>query len=441
MTVNVWKDKLDIEDAGRSMYRLIESLYPLCRSITGNGVRETLRMIRAEIPLDIHEVPTGTPVFDWHVPREWNIRGATLRDPHGRTVVDFADHNLHVVGYSVPVRRAMPLEELRPHLHTLPEHPDWIPYRTSYYHETWGFCLPHRICESLEDGEYQVHIDSVLENGSLTYGECVVPGEIEDEILVSAHVCHPSLCNDNLSGIAVAVALAGLLGRGRPRYTCRFLFIPGTIGSITWLARNRDALPRVRHGLVISCVGDPGRPTYKRSRRGTAAIDRAVETLLASRDGPGAVEDFSPYGYDERQFCSPGINLPVGLLTRTPWGRFPQYHTSADDLSFVTPGALADSLALLVDLVDLLERDRIYLNLNPYCEPQLGRRGLYDSLGGTGDVKEVRMAMLWVLNLSDGEHSLRDIAGQSGLRLGAVEGARDALVGAGLLREVGVRDG
>ncbi|MEV0228357.1 DUF4910 domain-containing protein [Nonomuraea sp. NPDC050786] len=416
---------------GDRMHALVERLYPICRSITGDGVRRTLEIVGEHLPLTVTEVPTGTEVLDWTVPKEWNIRDAYVKDPSGRRVIDFRESNLHVVGYSVPVSGTYSLEELRPRLHTLPDQPALIPYRTSYYAETWGFCLSQNALDALGEGPYEVLIDSTLEDGSLTIAEHVVPGRLPDEVVVSCHVCHPSLANDNLAGIAVAVALA--LALKEPRYTYRFLFMPGTIGAITWLARNRERVHLVAAGLTLACAGDPGSLTYKRSRRGDAEIDRAVEHVLEGR--PHRVLDFSPYGYDERQFCSPGFNLPFGGLTRTPYAGYPEYHTSGDNPGFVTPEAMEDTLDALTQVVEVLEGNRTYVNLSPYGEPQLGRRGLYGSLGGRSDTKQAQMAMLWVLNLSDGEHSLLDIARRSELPFAAVERAAHALLDAGLVRE------
>jgi len=421
--------------AGEEMYRLIEELYPICRSITGDGLRATLRRIQQEIPIAIREVPTGTPVFDWTVPREWNIRDAYVKNSAGERVVDFRRSNLHVVNYSIPVRRRMPLAELREHLHALPDRPDWIPYRTSYYKETWGFCLSQRQFDALPEGEYEVVIDSSLEDGHLSYGEYLLPGESPDEVLISCHSCHPSLCNDNLSGIAVAVSLAKELAEQPLRYSYRFLFIPGTIGAITWLSQNEDAISRIRHGLVLAGVGDAGPLSYKKSRRGTAEIDRVAAQVLLKSGHPFEIAEFSPYGYDERQYCSPGINLPVGRLSRTPHGTFPEYHTSADNLDFVRPSALAQSLATCRKIFSVLENNRTYQNQNPKCEPQLGKRGLYRAIGGQADAGAREMAMLWVLNLSDGGHSLLDIAERSGLDFDAIEFGARTLREHGLLKE------
>ena len=420
------KIELAAGEAGREMHQLIAELYPICRSITGDGLRDTLRRIGQQIPLKVYEVASGTPVFDWTVPQEWNIRDAYIKDASGKRVVDFKRSNLHVVNYSVPVQRTMSLEELKPHLFTLPDHPDWIPYRTSYYKESWGFCLSQRQLADLAAGEYEVSIDSSLQDGHLTYGECYLPGETSDEVLFSSHVCHPSLCNDNLSGVSLAVFLAKYLQSRPHRYSYRFLFAPATIGAITWLAKNERQTERIRHGLILTCVGDAGRMTYKKSRRGTAEVDRAVAHVL-KHGGDHEILEFSPWGYDERQFCSPGFNLPVGCLMRTPNGRFPEYHTSADNLEFVRPEHLEDSYRKCLGVVDILENNRVYLNQNPKCEPRLGKRGLYGGLGSKAQVERHELALLWVLNFSDGEHDLLEIAEKSGLEFSTIRQAADAL--------------
>ena len=421
---------------GREMHDFVGQMYPICRSITGNGFRQTLSLINRHIPLDIREVPTGTPVFDWIVPKEWNIRDAYVKDGAGNRVIDFQKSNLHVVSYSIPVRATMPLEDLKEHLFTLPEHPDWIPYRTSYYQETWGFCLSHNDFLKMRDDRYEVCIDSSLEPGHLTYGECFLMGEEESEILISCHACHPSLCNDNLAGIALATFLARRLADCPRRYSYRFLFIPGTIGSIAWLCLNEPAVSKIRHGLVAACTGDPGKPTYKKSRRGDAEIDRAVAHVLRHSGQDYDIVDFFPYGYDERQYGSPGFDLPVGCLMRTPHGRYPEYHTSADDLSFVRPESLADSYEKYLAVLNVLEGNRTFLNLNPKCEPQLGRRGLYRLIGGDRETGFDQMSLLWVLNLSDGSHSLLDIAERSGYEFTKIRNAASALLEKGLLSNV-----
>ena len=421
--------------SGEEMMRWIAELFPICRSITGDGVRETLKRIQQWLPLQIHEVPSGKQVFDWTVPSEWNVRDAYVKDSRGTRVIDFQENNLHVVSYSAPVHKKMPFSELRQHLHTLPDRPDWVPYRTSYYKENWGFCLRHRDLARFSDTEYEVRIDSSLEAGHLTYGEAVLPGEVENEVLISCHICHPSLANDNLSGIAVAIALARALQDAAHRYTYRFIFVPGTIGAITWLALNEAHLRRITHGLVLAGVGDSAPLTYKKSRRGNAEIDRAAqEALRHSAPGARAI-DFSPYGYDERQYCSPGVNLPVGRLSRAPHGEFPEYHTSADNLDFVGPEPLADSLAVVEEIAFILENNWVYENLSPKCEPQLGKRGLYRAIGGLPDPGRRELAMLWVLNQSDGSNGLLDIAERSGIEFRLLHEAARDLEEADLLRK------
>lgn len=433
MDIAALRKALAPRDIGQEMHGLIAHLYPLCRSITGDGLRATLRRIADDIPLALHEVPTGTAVFDWTVPKEWNIADAYVQRPGGERVIDFKASNLHVVNYSAPVRRTMALRDLKEHLFTLPGYPDWVPYRTSYYKESWGFCLSHRRLAELwgeganGDDLYEVCIESSLTDGSLTYGECYLRGESADEVLISCHACHPSLCNDNLSGVALAACLAKYLAPLRLRYSYRFLFIPATIGAISWLSLHRADIARIRHGLVLTGVGDAGGQTYKRSRRGDAEVDRAVAHALQQSGEEYDLVDFSPYGYDERQYCSPGFNLPVGCLMRTPHGRYPEYHTSADNLDFVLPASLAGSFATCLSVFDILEHNEAYVNQNPWCEPQLGRRGLYRAMGGQkgGGVDE--LAMLWVLNLSDGAHSLLDIADRSGLPFDMIKGAANVL--------------
>lgn len=421
-------------DIGRSMHRLVSDLYPICRSITGEGVRSTLRILQQKIPLDIVEVPTGTPVFDWTVPREWNIRDAYVANNKGERVVDFRNSTLHIVNYSVPVRAKMSLSDLKPHLFTLPEYPNWIPYRTSYYKETWGFCMAHKDFLRMDDGEYEVVIDSSLEAGFLTYGEYYLEGQSADEILISCHVCHPSLCNDNLSGIALASHLAQSFMNRPRRYSYRFLFVPGTIGSISWLYKNQASLTHIKHGLVLVDVGDAGRFTYKKSRRGNAEIDRAVINILKHSSKEFDVRDFDPYGHDERQYCSPGVNLAVGCFSRSPHGEFPEYHTSADNIDFVQPEQLGESFEQCYAVLELLEHNKKFLNLNPMCEPQLGKRGLYGVMGGAKDGGIAELPILWVLNLSDGEHSLLDISERSGLSFTVIKNAANALVQGGLLK-------
>jgi aminopeptidase-like protein len=423
---------LGLEQLGDEMYRLATRLYPICRSITGNGVRETLRILREIVPLDIVEVPSGTAVLDWAVPPEWNIRAAWIANDRGERIVDMQRSNLHVVSYSTPVRARMSLAELRPHLHTLPGQPDLIPYRTSYYQEAWGFCLSQRQLDALPEGEYEVCVDSTLGAGHLTYGEVVLPGETEDEVLLSAHVCHPSLADDNLSSMVVAAFVARQFATIPRRFTLRFLFAPGTIGAITWLARNGEVATRLRHGLTLACLGN-GRPfTYKRTVAGDREIDRVVVSALGSSGQAHTSIDYVPYGYDERQYNAPGFRLPVGSLMRGRHGAFAEYHTSADDLAFISARSLAESMSVMLSVLELLNANRRYRNLAPYGEPQLGRRGLYHALGG-GEMPDLEHAMLWVLSLSDGEHALLDIAERADLPFATIQSAAELLVSHQLL--------
>ena len=425
---------LDLDVLSQEMYQIISKLYPLCRSITGNGVRHTLNIIQEHIPLTVHEIPSGTQVFDWIVPKEWNIRDAYIKNSKDEKIIDFQQLNLHVVNYSIPIQNVLSLKELKEHLFTLPDHPDWIPYRTSYYTENWGFCLSHKQFLELQDGEYEVCIDASLADGHLTYGEYYLPGEQSDEILLSCHICHPSLCNDNLSGIALVTFLAKYLSSLTLRYSYRFLFIPGAIGSITWLCINESRVSHIKHGFTVAGVGNAGNVTYKKSRRGDAEIDKAFSHVLKHCGSNFALLDFSPYGYDERQFCSPAFNLPIGCVMRTPHGQYPEYHTSADNLGFVQPQSLADSFAQCLAVLHVLENNRAYLNQNPKCEPQLGRRGLYKRMGGHTNAQVNELAMLWVLNFSDGSHTLLDIAERAGLEFGIMHKAADALLLHGLLQ-------
>src|SRR5579883_551758 len=368
-------------DLGSAMLRFIEELYPICRSITGDGLRQSLGIVAREIPLELREVPTGTKLFDWTVPREWNVRGAYIETLKGERIVDFAECNLHLLQYSTPVDRVVPREELLAHIHTLRETPDWVPYRTSYYSENWGFCLTQRQADRLTDAAYRVVIDTTLADGHLTYGELAIPGTSTEEFLFSIHSCHPSLANDNLSGMAVATRLARRLMEGPRRLTYRFLFIPGTIGSLAWLAANEAQVPLVKHGLVLSCLGDGAPLTYKQSRRGNAAIDRIAAHVLGASGDPYRILPFVPYGYDERQYCSPGFDMPVGCFMRSPNGTFPEYHTSADNLDFIRRESLVDSLEKLWRIVQVIEGDGVYQSRNPKGEPQLGKRGLYRPIG------------------------------------------------------------
>jgi aminopeptidase-like protein len=421
--------------AGPRLHALLTELFPICRSITGDGVRQTLDVLARELPLELHEVPSGSRVLDWDVPPEWNIRAAWIDGPAGERVLDFGDSNLHVVSYSTPVRERMTLEELRPHLHSLPDRPDWIPYRTTYYETGWGFCLQHHRLQGLPDGEYEVCIDSALEPGSLTYGEVVLPGSTDEEVLISAHVCHPSLANDNLSGVVVAAEVASSLQPVAHRYTYRFVFAPGTIGAITWLAGNLERLDRIRGGLVVTGVGNAGGITYKRSRRGDAEIDRAAALVLRDSAQPHEIRGFTPLGYDERQYCSPGFDLPVGCVMRTPWGEYPEYHTSADDPGLVAPEQLASAATTILDVLAALEANERPVGTRPCGEPQLSRHGVLEP-DDDGTVIPAAVYQ-WILNYADGEHDLLRIAELSALPFELVRRGAARLRSAGLLRTNG----
>jgi aminopeptidase-like protein len=414
-----WSALPEPSTVGEELVELMRELFPLPRSLTGSGVRDTLAVLARDVPLEIVETPSGTPIFDWTVPREWNLRAAWVEGPNGNRVLDAADSPLHVLGYSTPLDTVVPLDELRSHVFTHAEDPEVVPYRTSYWQEQWGICMSRRQLESLEEGDYRVVIDTSLEKGSLTSGEVTLAGADEAEFLLSTYVCHPALANDNLSGIVLLWALARAIAEQRLRYTYRFLWSPGTLGPLCWLARNRERLHRVHHGLVVSCVGDPGPLRYKRSRREDAPIDRAAAYVLG-REPNSIVTDWQPSGGDERQYCSPGFNLPVGTLSRTPHGLFPQYHSSADDLTLLTPAALAGSFRTALAIIDVVETNATYRNRSPYGEPQLGRRGLYQSVP---DGTNPEAAYLWLLNLSDGENDLLAIAERSGLTFEAVRDA------------------
>jgi len=435
MKIAELKNQIISDSLGDKMYDLMQKLYPVTRSITGNGVRETLKILSAINPIQIHEVPSGTKVFDWDIPPEWNIEDGWIKNSRGEKILDFKESNLHILNYSIPVRKKVSLKDLKEHLFTLKEYPGWIPYRTSYHSPNWGFCMAYNQFKELEEEEYEVFVDSTLEPGYLTYGEYFIKGKTDNEVLISCHICHPSLADDNLSGIAVSSYLASLLRQRNLNYSYRFLFIPGTIGSITWLSRNEDITKRIKHGLVLTLLGDNEKFHYKRSRREDAEIDRIAEYVLEHSGEEYDIMDFYPYGYDERQYCSPGFNLPVGRLSRAVHGEFPQYHTSADNLDFVYPDKLAGSLSLIMDIIHLIESNKIYINLNPKCEPQLGKRGLFKKIGGQSETKDYQMALLWVLNMSDGDHSLLDIAIKSKISFGMIKKAADSLIKTNLLKE------
>jgi aminopeptidase-like protein len=417
---------------GDSLYALAARLFPIARSLTGPGVRRSLAILREHVPLSLHEVPSGTRAFDWTVPPEWHVREAYITAPDGSRLADYARCNLHLAGYSDPVRATLSRAELAAHVITAPDTPRAIPYRTLYYTPGWAFCLSHAAWQAAPEGSYQVVIDAERKAGSLSYGELFIPGESDDEVLLSTHVCHPSMANDNCSGMALLAHLGAWLMSVPRRFSFRLLFVPGTIGAIVWLARNPAAAQRVRAGLVLAGLGDAGGPVYKCSRRGDAPIDRAMRHVLRHGAPQAQIVPFSPYGYDERQFGSPGFDLPVGLFQRSPYGAYPEYHTSADDMGFIAPRHLALSFAMVRQAIEVLEQDGQWLNLHPYGEPQLGWRGLY-APSDTPEGRARNMALLWVLNLSDGRHSLLDIAERADLAFARIAEAARLLAAHGLL--------
>jgi aminopeptidase-like protein len=422
---------------GTAMHELAAELFPITRSLAGPGYRATLDRLEDVCgPIERHRVATGEQLFDWDAPREWIVREAWIKGPDGEVVCSLAEHNLHLVSHSVGVHARMSLEELSAHLHSLPEQPDAIPYRTSYYREDWGFCLQHRRREALVAGEYEVLVDAELVDGFLELGEVTVPGEGDAEVLFSTYCCHPSMANNELSGPVLAAHLAALLqARERPlRHTYRFVFLPETIGAIGYLARFGERLrERLVAGWVLTCVGDPGAFTYKRSRRGDALPDRVTEHVLADAGVPHAILDFFPTGSDERQFCSPGFDLPVGSLMRSMYTTYPEYHTSLDDLSFVTPEGLGGSLDMYRAIVAALEANETLAATHPYGEPQLGKRGLYPSMGGPRSVEQAVADMMWLLNLCDGTSDLLAVAERAGRPLAELAPIAARLVEGGLL--------
>jgi len=443
MTINISNLQKSSEEIKEEMFSLMQELFPICRSITGNGVRKTLERIKKDIPLSKFEIPTGTQVFDWTIPKEWNIVDAYVSDLSGKKIIDFQKSNLHVVNYSIPIKKQISLNELKKHIFSNPEKPDYIPYVTSYYNETWGFCLEHSELIKMKDKKYDVIIESKLENGFLTYGEFFIKGESENEILISTYICHPSMCNDNLSGVVVATALAKYLKNLKLKYSIRFLFIPETIGAISWLYLNQNKIKNIKHGLVLTCLGDSGHFTYKKSRKGDAEIDETVVKILKESKKKFEVVEFFPWGSDERQFCSPGFNLPVGSLIRTMYDKFPEYHTSGDNLDFMNKNSLKESFEKYFLIISELEKNfgikKIHVNekkekirsdkesyflaTNPKCEPQLGKYNVYKNFGGQYEEskKELKNAIFWILNYSDGIHSLEDIARKSKLDLDLIK--------------------
>ena len=419
--------------SGDDMHAFAASLFPICRSLTGDGVRETLRRITERLPeLAVREVPSGTQAFDWTIPNEWNIRGAYIEDSSGRRIVDFANNNLHVVGYSTAIDTTMSLDELQDHLHSLPDQPDVIPYVTSYYKESWGFCLPHKLRQNLRPGRYRVVIDADLKPGHLTYGEAVIPGSSSDEILLSTYVCHPSMANNELSGPVIATHLAQWLRREQRKYTYRILFVPETIGTLVYLSKNLEALKdNVRAGFVLTCCGDDGPFSYMPSRTGVTYADKVALRVLSNYTTNFIRYSFGQRGSDERQYCSPLVDLPVCSIMRSKYHEYPQYHTSSDDLSFVTSSGLRKTLEFYVALISEIEANDLPRAVF-HGEPQLGKRGLYPTTGGQINQASIG-ALIDLLAFSDGTNDLTEISSITDHPIDVLDAALKVLVNHGLL--------
>jgi len=419
---------------GDEMYSLMERLFPICRSLTGNGNRKTLNILKEYIPIDIKEEPSGKKVFDWEIPNEWNIKDAYVKDNNGVKVIDFKKNNLHLVGYSEPFEGEMNLKELNDHLFSLPDQPDLIPYVTSYYEKRWGFCLSDNQRKNLKEGIYEVKIDSTLEPGHLTYGELIINGKSDEEIFFSTYICHPSMANNELSGPVVTTFLADYILKSieKPYYTYRFIFIPETIGSIVYISKHfKQLTKKVRAGYVITCIGDPGPFSYLKTRKEDQLVDRvSIHTLRHSKK-KYKVYDFLARGSDERQYNAPGIDMPIGSLMRSKYGEYAEYHTSADNLNFVKPFSLLDSLNMYKSLINVFENNHIY-KTTVLCEPQLGKRGLYPNIS-TKKTNEQVIDMMNIIAYCDGEKDLLWIAEKIDKPISSLSIIVDKLIDEGLL--------
>lgn len=417
---------------GKQMYEFLSDLFPICRSITGDGVRQTLRAVQKHIPIEIREVPTGTQAFDWTVPREWNIKDAYVMDESGNKVVDFRKNNLHVLGYSIPVNKVVSYAELQEHLYSLPEQPDAIPYVTSYYQERWGFCIAHSDRIKLKRCNYKVFIDSELKDGYLTYGELVVPGKSQKEVFLSTYICHPSMANDNLSGPTVATFLAKWVMSTDRRYTYRIAYIPETIGSIVYLSKNLDRMKKnVIAGFNLTCMGDDRQYSYLATRMGNLYVDRVALNVLRHKHPNFVKYSFLDRGSDERQYDAPGVDLPVCSVMRSKYGTYPEYHTSLDNLSLVSPEGLYGAYDVIKECIFLIENDHIY-KIKCLCEPQLGRRGLYPTLSAKNSASTVRNMMNFIA-YADGKNDLIDISDKIGVPIWELYAIIDQLKSADLL--------
>lgn len=423
------------KDVSSEMHAFLTELFPICRSITGDGVRQTLQAIKRHIPLQLHEIPTGTQAFDWTVPKEWRIRDAFIEDEMSHRIVDFKRNNLHVVGYSVPVNRWLSLSELQEHLYSLESQPDAIPYVTSYYEEGWGFCMAHKERVRLKDGRYRAYIDSELKDGHLTYGECIIQGNSQKEVFLSTYVCHPSLANNELSGPVVLTFLAKWIATTPRNYTYRIVFVPETIGSLVYLSRNLESLKKnVEVGFNVSCVGDERGYSYVASRYGNTVADRIADNVLRFRHTDFTRYSFLDRGSDERQYCSPGVDLPVVALCRSKYGTYPEYHTSLDDLEFVTPEGLRGGYEMVQACIQLAESNATYRVT--FCgEPQLGKRGLYPTISHKHSTQSTKPLMDF-LAYADGTNDLINISNLIGIPTWELVPIAQQLLTHGLIEQV-----
>lgn len=447
---------------------LLRRLFPICRSITGDGLRTTLNLLRQMTDFSLTEVPSGAVCYDWIVPDEWNVRDAYIADSKGRRVIDFKFNNVHLVNYSIPFEGTLTFDELVPHLHTLPDLPNAIPYRTTYYNHTWGFCLTHEQFQKLDKKEkYHVLVDATLAPGNLTYGEALLPGTLREpqggasgqEYLISTYVCHPSLANDNLSGVVLWTLLLAEIRKRQLRHSYRFVIAPETIGALAYIARNEDTVRGLSGGLVATTVAGPGRFGYKSTWRGDSVIDRAVRLTFKELRLDYVEYPFEVNGSDERQYSSPGLRVPVGTICKDKYYEYPYYHTSLDNLDFISAENLVETLKLYLLAIEKLEQNRTYRSLNPIGEPILGKRGLYPQMGGAIKQKAVSAefhaergyvvdagnilygneldAIRWVLFYADGQTPLLEVAEQTGLPMKQLHQVAEKLKATGLLEEVG----
>lgn len=419
------------------MRQLMEELFPINRSLMGDGVRESLNVLGQHIPIEIKEIPSGTQVFDWRIPYEWNCRDAYVKNADGTRVIDFQKNNLHVVGYSEPIEGVFSLDELKPYLHTRPDVPEAIPYLTSYYERRWGFCLSQNQLDSMQPGSYEVKIDSTLEPGSMSYAELKIPGNSEKEIFLSTYICHPSMANNELSGPVTTTYLAEwLLNNKNNHYSYRILFVPETIGAIAYLSNHIEEMKnKIIAGYVVNCVGGPGIPTYVQTRSQNTLVDKVTSHVLANCGEDYRLLPYARRGSDERQFNAPGVDLPVGSLVRTLFGDYPEYHTSLDNLDFVTGDQLLASLKIYKKCIQAIENNARY-RVTTICEPQLGKRGLYPTIGGQYNIAEVMKVANGLIGYCDGEHDLIDIAEIHDLPIWDFYETVDDFVSHGLLEKV-----